>query len=420
MKINTDIYRSITPTSLGLPLLFAIALLVKPGSAAPPAGEAKAEPKTYTLFMGADFAVQQNKDFYRVLDVDGGSFVIKVNGEQVFVPMDKQAVSLKIDQSLKLTEASVAVTNLKSDRVYTPGNDPRRKWAAASSMPDDLGMAANSMQVAQQDVVAIPRAMAASGAPGPVVAGATEYLTTRSNEATQNYNRASAAALSNSDMNNAGRNAATMEEELAKGLFDAVEVNFEVSAERPLASPYVVIVAQYHERDTPPGTLHNWIYAKALEPVDRTPRKVRIMQGGFPPGFELGKLQVHLYDHGRELATNVADKRVPLTRDEAFQYMVIDHITSHKGANVPATPAMAKLPADLRSRLPGGQFEQMFFVKVGKDGLPVEAYLDRPCQDKVEDPYLQTVIRDIRFKPALENGRPVEGVALLKFSDLRL
>jgi len=182
----------------------------------------------------------------------------------------------------------------------------------------------------------------------------------------------------------------------------------------------VVVVAQYREPNKPPGALHSWIYARALEPIDSKPRKVRIVQGGFPQGFELEKFQVHLFEHGEELATNVADKRVPLTRDEAFQYVLIDYVSSHKGASLPATPAMGRLPADLRTRLDSGQLTQRFFVKVSKDGLPVETYVDESCSRKVDDPYLQSVIQDIRFKPALEKGRPIEGIALLRFCDLRM
>jgi hypothetical protein len=116
----------------------------------------------------------------------------------------------------------------------------------------------------------------------------------------------------------------------------------------------------------------------------------------------------------------VADKRVPLTRDEAFQYVLIDYVSSHKGASLPATPAMGKLPADLRARLGSGQLTQFFYVKVSKEGMPVEAYLDESCSHKVDDPYLQSVIRDLRFNPALEKGRPVGGIALLKLGDLRM
>jgi hypothetical protein len=111
---------------------------------------------------------------------------------------------------------------------------------------------------------------------------------------------------------------------------------------------------------------------------------------------------------------------VPLTRDEAFQYVLIDYTSQHKGASLPATPAMGKLPADLRTRLGSGQLTQFFFVKVSKDGLPVETFIDESCSHKVEDPYLQSVIRDIRFNPALDKGQPVEGIARLRFADLRI
>jgi hypothetical protein len=229
---------------------------------------------------------------------------------------------------------------------------------------------------------------------------------------------ASSAALS--DFGNNTSMVGKMQDELREGLFDAMDISFEVSAEKPLNSPYVVVVAQYREPNKPPGALHSWIYARALEPIDSKPRKVRIVQGGFPQGFELEKFQVHLFEHGEELATNVADKRVPLTRDEAFQYVLIDYVSSHKGASLPATPAMGRLPADLRTRLDSGQLTQRFFVKVSKDGLPVETYVDESCSRKVDDPYLQSVIQDIRFKPALEKGRPIEGIALLRFCDLRM
>ena len=417
MKTTFNARRFAISSSTASFFLVTFLALAPRSAAAPPAG-ATAEPKPYTLFMGADFDIGQRDTYYRVIDVSGSAFVIKVNGDLVRIPTEREKVNLKIQQSLKLTEAFATVGNLKSDRAYTPANDPRRKWATTGSSPGDVGRAANSMvsaQVAGNNVVA---SLQSSGAPAGVISAAQADANARNNQALQGFEQA--AFQSDSDMNNAGVNTAKMEEDLAKGLFDAVEVTFEVSSETPINEPYVVLVAQYHERSSPLGTARNWIYAKALEPIDNKPRKVRILQGGFPAGFELEKLQIHFYNHGEELATNAADKRVPLTRDEAFQYIMIDYVTSHKGANVPATPAMSKLPADFRTRLQGGQFSQTFFVKVGKDGLPVDAFVDQSCLQKVEDPYLQTVIKDIRFKPALENGQPVDGVALLKFSDLRL
>src|ERR1700691_344057 len=41
--------------------------------------------KTHTLFMGADFSVQLDKDLYPVRGVIGSSWVIDINGEEKIV-----------------------------------------------------------------------------------------------------------------------------------------------------------------------------------------------------------------------------------------------------------------------------------------------------------------------------------------------
>lgn len=405
---------SIIASSVRLLCIATVPALAFSAPAAVPDG-ANAGSKTYTLFMGADLDVQLNKVAYHVMDVSGGSFVVKVDGKDLLVPMYEGPVSLRVAHSLKLTEASASIADLKGERAYTPGNDPVRKYMAqqgqAVASQDAIAIAGWNVVYAQRMANANAKA-AAAGQEGGFPAGGDLRA------AQQQYNAANAAALS--DFGNNSSLVGKMQDELQEGLFDAMDISFQVSAEWPLNSPYVVVVAQYRERNTPPGALHSWIYAKALEPIDSKPRTVRILQGGFPRGFELERFQVHLYNRGQELATNVADKRVPLTRDEAFQYVLIDYVSSHKGASLPATPAMGRLPADLRTRLGSGQLTQFFYVKVNKDGLPAEAYVDESCSHKVDDPYLQSVIQAIRFNPALEKGRPVEGIALLKLSDLRM
>jgi len=396
------------------PLLSCAAFLVLLPLARPAAPDAaKTEPKTHVLFMGSDFDVQYNKSYYRVRDVSGGSFVINVKGEPVKVAIGRETVGFKIAQSLKLTEDSASVANLKSEAAYTPANDPRVKWAATGTF-NDMSAATRTLVATQvasnQRSIAVathPNVPSAAFGPAPDVGGATE-----------SFNNASLQG--GSDMINPGYNTGKMEEELAKKLFDAIEVVFEVSSEKTLSTPYVVVVAQYHERDTPPAAVRNWIYAEALEPIGPKPRKVRIKQGGFPAGFELQKCHVHLYDRGQELATNVADMRVELTRDEAFKYVLGDYLSSHKGATLQATPAMGNIPPDLRTRLTADQLSKQLFVKVSKDGLPLGTYSDEACSQEVADAYVQSVVREIRFRPALDNGKAVAGVARLQFSALRM
>ena len=364
--------------------------------------------KTHTLFMGADIDIEQNRRFFRAQGMARNSFVISVGGRETLVPMDRGPVNMKVFQELKLTESSATVLDLKGERAYTPGNDPIRR------MQRGLADSENSLAGSE--------------------AAKNLYATRLQNFESQNYaadhaqdggryRRELDAALADAGTkyNAAVAGPGTMDLPAnTEGQFDAMEVSFSVSSSRRLDRPYVVIVARYHEPDSRPGVYRNWIYAHALDPIGRETKPVRFLQGGFPPGFKIDDFQLHLYNRNEEIATTVAPRRVALTRDEAFQYLLIEYVSGHKGATLPAVPAMGKLPADLPQRLAGGEFNQTYFVKVSADGIAVETYLDESCTQKAENRYLESVVKNIRFNPALEKGHPVEGVARLKLGELTM
>jgi len=79
---------------------------------------------------------------------------------------------------------------------------------------------------------------------------------------------------------------------------------------------------------------------------------------------------------------------------------------------------MGELPADLASHIASGKYPETVYVRVSKDGLADDAFADIACSRKIEDAYLESVVRSIRFKPALADGKPVEGVAALNLSRL--
>jgi hypothetical protein len=47
-----------------------------------------------------------------------------------------------------------------------------------------------------------------------------------------------------------------------------------------------------------------------------------------------------------------------------------------------------------------------------------ELFSGESCSQKVDDPYLESVVKNLRFNPALANGKPVEGVAAVKLAQL--
>jgi hypothetical protein len=200
--------------------------------------------------------------------------------------------------------------------------------------------------------------------------------------------------------------------------FDAVEVILRLAATKPLTDPYVVVAAQFREQDAKPGVVSNWVYAREVEVIDDAPRTVRFKQGGFPPGFELLKYEVHFYDGGREVASSVAERNVALSRAEAHEYLVVDHVARHKNKTIPAILALRALSGEFRAAYGAEQLKQPVYVQVGADGMPGGIFLDQNCIRAMGDPFLASVIGQARFLPALQSGKPVGGVARITINDL--
>ncbi len=368
--------------------------------------------------MGADVDLRLKGDFCPVQSITQGSFLVRRRGEDVRVSADQGPVELRLKQTLKLTETSAAIDQLAMERVYTPANDPYRKFGREQpgTAPQQAATAALNQAIdaqAQSDSTQYWSETAKHY-------GASFINQAQASAVSAQSGAASATVAQQSGSNNAGEFAARLQAELDRQLFDAVEMTFVVSSDKPLADAYVVVSTFIHPPDTKPGTLQNWIYARALGAVGPTPQKVRFKHGGFPPGFTIERYQVHLYSRGEELATNLAAKRVELTFAEAFQYVCLNYVVSHKGATVRAAPVMGKLPSGWRQRLTAAQLAQPYFVRVARDGQPLGAFTDDACTQSVTDPYLASLVGEIRFTPALEQGRAVEGIARLRFADIQM
>lgn len=379
------------------------------------------EPKTHTLFMGMDFDVQQGKDYHRVTDVVGGSFILRIDGKIVRVSVNEE-VGLRITQGLKLATVSAGIKDLKTERAYTPGNDPRRKWMTTMNAMSDgaahsvqearrtMDYSTENARLTEEYVEANPRAAEAMA--GRLAAD--QAAATRSQQGFE-----SAAQMSGT-MSNSAYYIQKMEEELRQELYDAVDVSFEISSAQPLANPYVVVVVQFHAPNAPKGTAQNWIYAEAIERLDAQPKKFHVKRGGFPSGYEMERFQVHVYDRGREVASTVAPKRVELTTSEAYDYLLIEHLAAHKGKDAAPAVALGNLPVDLRQKLPSGDYGQTYFAKVNQEGWAEGVFTDEKCTKALEENYTASVIRNMRFLPALEKGKPVEGVAKVRMNGITL
>ena len=416
-------------TPLGsLPALFVFLVIVRPlvllfVALCPSSGTEADKPiemgkvvvtdaKTHTLFMGADISIKEGKEMYPVRDVSGGSWVINVEGKTTTVSARTAPIEIKVTPLLKLTEVSATVTNLKSERVYSFNNDP------STRLTRTLSQAARSNADYQANV---NQANAVSDIASRMVTYARNYSIsnpdsligepTKLQDVThaENENLITQSSGPGSDLSVGGAKI------LSDGL-DAVNLAFDVASGKPLGNPYVVAIFRFRPKEAGPGMVQNLIYAKNLNPIDSNTVHVEFEVDGFPPGFELLSSHMHLYNRGVEVGTTVAPRRVELTREEAFEYVKMEYVSSHRNDTLPPVAAMGLLPADLPRRLALGDYRNTVYVRVSKEGLATEAFSDASCTEKIDDAFLSTVVKSIRFKPALERGRPATGIAMLNLN----
>jgi hypothetical protein len=390
-----------------------------------------------------------------VKDVFGSNWVIDINGRPREISAKSAPVNLKITPNLKLTENSATIVGFKKVQAYSFENDPSvrltRGMSQSASMNNDLlAVAANATaridslgnkefaQFAASDdqfsssaqMTTAQYSFSNSHATDHTgrVPGASPTAPTATGNTTGSGIGEDGQSVLNQGVAQASANAALNQTQngdepvgkIATAGFDAIDVDFDIRAARQLHNPYVVTMTKFRTRGAKPGMIQNLVYAEALHPIDEHQSHIHFSETGFPVGFELVDFQLHIYNRGEEIATNVAADRVELTRDEAFEYVKMEYIGAHTKDTLPAAPAMGRLPADLPAKLTQGMYAAAFYTKVSAEGLAYEAYSDAACTTKIDDPYLDTVVRRIRFKPALSNGKPVDGIATLRLGLLEI
>lgn len=412
-------------------LYFCGASLLSQVSAAAPTAESKAPPagsQPYVLYMRTDVSVEQHKKLYPVKDVSGRTFIVADGAQLVTVPMVGEPHRIEFGHALTLVRASASLSDLVTERAYTPANDPKMRRMrdavrAEAAMGDKASLAEGKYIAAlnKNYVLVDANAKAPDGSPlNGAAASAAAIDQAAAAQAAEAFNSMSQAeTLRESNLASGAFARLAAENDLAQEMFDAVSIRFTVSSDVYLEKPYLIAITRFHTRDDKPGEARSAVYARALEPIGSKPAKIDVLQGGMPRGFEIEEVQVHLYDNGREIPTEVSPKRVPLSRDDAFEYLKIEYLSGHKGDTLMATPALGRPTKEQRLQLTPNQWKAYYYAKVSKDGVPTATFADEACSEPVEG-MLGELVKNVRYYPALEKGRQVEGTARLSLRELPL
>jgi hypothetical protein len=425
--------------------------------------EESSSPKTHTLFMGADISIALDKSVYPVNDVDGDDWVIDIAGKKHEVSAKVAPLSLRITPNLKLTEAGVTITGFKRIQTYSFNNDPgvllTRGLSRSSALNSDLVANSQNAQYKQDALQnhalggasllagsddqfsenalltsaqfaysnSHPTILDSGGLPLPspnapsTNTNTTGYVVLPGMQIFATESQKLGVGIAQQSARDASKQAENGDEATGKMVtagLDAMDVAFEIRSKKILRNPYVVTMSRFRAKESKPGMVQNLVYAKSLDPIEEHASHVHFVEEGFPMGFELLDFQLHVYDHGVEVGTNLSSDRVDLTRDEAFEYIKMEYLGAHRSDSASPSIALSKLPSDLRDKLSSGKYREPFYVKVSETGYSLGCFTDRDCITAVEDPYITELINNLRFKPALAKGKAIQGMAEISLPKL--
>ncbi len=410
--------RSLAP-ALAVAALLGLASVAAAATESVPPPSASPAPKTHVLFLGADLAVEKDRQFLPVESVAEDTLIARGSDRAVKVRI-RSDLPLQIKETIKVAAAGAVVEGFKAEPAFTPAADPLRRIA------DAVGMA--SAAAAMQDVAdaGVRNAESGAGYASAMAANASgpEERAMWSAQASRagaelDAARTSQAAntVASGDLGQVAAGGSAMGRQ--EGQPDALRVAFAVTAAEELSQPHYAVIARVRDPGSKPGQFRKWVYVRALDRMGAgETRRVLVFQGGFPPGYTLEQCDVHLYDGTREYATNLSRRRVEITADEAHQFHVVSYLTANKGRSVGASPAGPALAAAPRHRLLQVDPEAVYHVRVSKGGQVLAVFEDADGKRPLKEAAIREALQSIRYFPALENGRAVESTVRVRVGEL--
>ncbi len=322
------------------------------------------------MFLGVDIKALHKDVYLAVRDITKEAYVVSDQEDEHKIPIGK--VELKLEPMLKTTKAVVVINKLQVQRVYIDDAHPERRRA------EDVAMSPYGDLTIPQDSC-LQSATGSDDTPVPMTS--------------RNYGLQTDA-----------RKRTTGNQES-----DLVRVSFGLASPQPLLTPFVFLIARFHEKGSREAKY--WFYGKRIDPVREQEAKVDILRARFPVGCEIENMVVHVFNEGSECGTNLSENRIALSEESAFQYLTFQYLSAHQSDTTKPSVAIADLsPYDITC-LTQMSKKRPCYAKVDAQGRVTGVYDDAACTKPPKETALPTIVAKIRFFPALNAGKPVDGIA---------
>ncbi len=332
--------------------------------------------KPFRLFIGVDLMVKGDDDSYRRVDSLKPYEVILAEPDLPRLRL-RDVASFSWERKTKVSRAPLVISDFEQHKVFSVRNDRAIQYMATQN---NLTLYAQEKADFQQMKIgdagrmvvaaASNRARLDTAAANGVVVHASSYAAADAwvEAAKENYAQSiedfGEQALESTAIIN---NTAMLDEALegtSEGGEDILALAFTVSSAEPIADAYVVVMGTVTQ-DEQKGvvTFHHPIGAIGPEP-----RKIRIRKTGFKPGFTIEDVKLHLYAYGKELATNLSERAVAMTREQAREFLLLSHIADHAVESVDPAPVWTLAPPALLAAKSAAAFNHPVVVNLDADG----------------------------------------------------
>ncbi len=362
--------------------------------------------RTHQLFVGVDLYVAADSQMMQVHNIIDGN-ILAVSDQGIPTRLDRTG-GFRWKLVPKVSNEDATITQLEFESAYSPGRDPQLAWmgrqlSLMSYQQDQLAQAdrLRSVPPATSTPATLPNGQTVAVGPNPaeVQSSLDQQLRGLATEADQ---------LRHMTDPSFGAQEIRHREDTAQP--DAVRLEFRASAPTRLANAYCVALVRLR---LPDGRIEDANFYQAIGELGPKPRKISLLQTGLPLGAEVLDVKLHLFNNGKELATNLSPKRFDLTAAEARQYLLLDHTANHRGQTLPAQAVWELAPAALKAADRPGPYDQPVQVNIDADGQLTGFAVD----SQIITPEQREIIAQLVFLPALDNGQPIASTLTLNLAD---
>ncbi len=373
--------------------LIAAYTLAVPTRAADPV----APPKDHALFMGGDLSVEYAGSRRLIVGVGANEAFVRVDGKRVGVPLAKLA-GMRVERNLKLSETVALIGDFGAKPTIARRANRDQQWL--DQMADMQSVADQAQVDSMKYSSEADKALARSGYES------NDYVRARS--ASDN---AASFERQASDLLTASRSGAmALPDDEARS---ALAVSCTLASPKPAKDAFALVVVEF--RETVGGPRQQQVQLELLKPLGPAPHGFACTVAGLPAGFILERCDLHLFADGLEIASNLSEKRMDLTADDAMRFMVASYVSEHLNESLAASPLRLAVPAGFRQRAKAGWLDMPVYLTVAANGTVAKAAAGP--DGAALDPELDGVVRRFWFAPALDAGSPVESLVTVRLAD---